>query len=140
MAAAAVFGRETALVAVDALIASARDGLLALVLEGDPGIGKTTVWRNGIAHATGQGYRVLSCRAAATEARMSFAALGDLLAPVEPATFDSLADPQRRALDAALLRSESKVGGPNPRAIGTGIVSLVQQLAVAAPVQLHAGG
>src|SRR5262245_37613082 len=115
--AAAVFGRETELVAVDTLLASARNGLAALVLEGDPGIGKTTLWRKGIAHAIGQGYRVLSCRAAQTEARLSFAALGDLLAPVEAAAFESLPDPQRRALDAALLRSESKVDAPNPRAI-----------------------
>src|SRR5262245_56333096 len=108
MVAAAVFGRETELVAIQELLNSARHGLAALVLEGDPGIGKTTVWRRGIDAASDQGYRVLSCRAAATEARLSFAALGDLLATVEPAAFDSLPDPQRRALDAALLRSESK--------------------------------
>ena len=90
--ATAVFGREAELVAVDAVLASARQGLAALVLEGDPGIGKTTVWRKGIAHAAGTGYRVLSCRAAPTEARLSFTALGDLLAPIEPAAFDSLPD------------------------------------------------
>ncbi len=39
----------------------------------------------------GNGYRVLSCRAAPTEARLSFAALGDLLAPIESSAFDSLA-------------------------------------------------
>jgi DNA-binding CsgD family transcriptional regulator len=131
-----VFGREAELGAVDAVLASARHGLSALVLEGDPGIGKTTVWQKGIAHAGSEGYRVLSCRAAPTEVRLSFTALGDLLASVEPAVFHSLPDPQRAALDAALLRSESKGAAPNPRAIGTGIVSLLVELAASAPVLL----
>ena len=130
----AVFGRESVLVAVDHLLASAQRGLAALVLEGDPGIGKTTIWREGIARATDKGYRVLSCRATATEARLSFAALGDLLASIELALFDSLPDPQRRGLEAALLRAESRDGAPNPRAIGTGITTLLRALADASPV------
>ena len=126
-----VFGREAELGAVDAVLASARQRFAALVLEGDPGIGKTTVWRQGIAHAVGNGYRVLSCRAAPAEARLSFTALGDLL---EPVAFGALPDPQRRALDAALLRSEPAGVAPNPRAIGTGVVSLLSQLAARTPV------
>jgi len=132
----AVFGRDAELVAVDAVLASARQGLLGLVLEGDPGIGKTTLWREGIAHAVGRGYQVLSCRAASAEARLSFAALGDLLAPVAPAAFDSLPDPQARALGAALLRIEARGAAPNPRAIGTAVVSLLSELAASAPVLL----
>src|SRR5258708_4218707 len=124
-----VFGREAELGAVDAMLASARDGIAALVLEGDPGIGKTTVRRKGMAQAAADGYRVLSCRAAPTEARLSFTALGDLLAPLEAEAFDSLPHPQRRALDAALLRAEAEGAAPNPRAIGTGIVSLLAELA-----------
>jgi DNA-binding CsgD family transcriptional regulator len=131
-----VFGRDAELVAVDTVLASARHGLAALVLEGDPGIGKTTVWREGIAHAAGTGYRVLSCRAASAEARLSFAALGDLLAPVEPAHFDALPDPQVRALSAALLRAETTGAAPDPRAIGTAVVSLLSALAASAPVLL----
>jgi MoxR-like ATPase len=69
----AVFGRESVLVAVDTVLASAQHGLAVLVLEGDPGIGKTTVWREGIARAARNGYRILSCRAAPTEARLLFA-------------------------------------------------------------------
>src|SRR5260370_34061066 len=132
--AAGVFGRDTELLAVDSVLASARQGIAVLVLEGDPGIGKTTVWRRWLARAAGKGYRVLSCRAARTEGRLAFAALSDLLAPVEPAIFDSLPDPQRRALDAALLRRDSAGGTPDPRAIGPGIVSLVAKLAADSPV------
>jgi hypothetical protein len=67
--ATAVFGREAELGAVESMLTAARDGLAALVLEGDPGIGKTTVWREGIVHAAKAGYRVLSCRAATRSAR-----------------------------------------------------------------------
>jgi DNA-binding CsgD family transcriptional regulator len=131
-----VVGRQAELAAVDAVLAAARDGLAALVLEGEPGIGKTTVWREGIARARCQGYRVLSCRAAPAEARLSFAALSDLLAPIEGAAFESLPVPQRRALDAALLRAEPQGAAPDPRAIGTGVVSLVSELSAEAPVLL----
>ncbi|MGH7286722.1 MAG: AAA family ATPase, partial [Myxococcota bacterium] len=131
-----VFGREAELVEVDATLADAREGFAALVLEGDPGIGKTTVWRRGMARAADQGCRVLSCRAVSAEAKLSFAALGDLLAPIEPAVFDALPGPQRRALDAALLRKDEEGVAPNPRAIGTGIVTLLSTLAAAAPVVL----
>ena len=106
------------------------------MLEGDPGIGKTTVWRQGIADAADKGYRVLSCRTALAEARLTFAALGDLLTPIEAAVFDALPEPQRRALDAALLRAESGIGASNPRAIGTGIVSLLSAISLSDPVLL----
>jgi DNA-binding CsgD family transcriptional regulator len=129
-------GREAELSVVDAVLSAARDHFAALVLEGDAGIGKTTVWREGIARAAQQGFRVLSCRAAPAEARLSFTVLSDLLAPIERAAFDSLAMPQRRALDAALLRGEFDGDAPDPRAIGTGVVSLVSTLAADAPVLL----
>jgi len=76
---------------------------------------------------------VLSCRAASAEARLSFTALGDLLAPLEPAAFAVLPEPQRRALDAALLRGELGGPAPIPRAIGTGLVTLLSALAAEAP-------
>jgi hypothetical protein len=42
------------------------------------GIGKTTLWRAGVSVARARGHRVLACRAAESEARLSYAALGDL--------------------------------------------------------------
>jgi predicted ATPase len=81
----AVFGRDAELDELEATLVRARNGFAALVLAGEPGIGKTTVWRAGIARAADRGYRVLSCRTAPAETRLSFSALGDLLAPVEPA-------------------------------------------------------
>jgi DNA-binding CsgD family transcriptional regulator len=130
-----VFGRELELAKVEETLARARSSFSALVLEGEPGIGKTTIWRAGIARATSSGFRVLACRAAQAEARLSFTALADLLAPVEAAAFDALPEPQRRALDAALLRAAPASGAEaSPRAIGTGLVTLLSALARAGPV------
>jgi DNA-binding CsgD family transcriptional regulator len=130
-----IFGREIELEALDALLTGARARFSGIVLEGNPGIGKTTLWREGIARATAAGYCVLSCRTAPAEGRLSFAALGDLLAPVDAGAFEALPEPQRRALDAALLRAVSEKP-PDPRAIGTGLVSLLVRLAARIPVLL----
>jgi DNA-binding CsgD family transcriptional regulator len=132
--AGSVAGRASELATVGEVLSAARDGLRLLMIEGEPGIGKTTVWREAIAQAGGHGYRVLSCRAAQAEMRLSFAGLGDLLAPVEPDAFAVLPGPQRRGLEVALLRVEAGGDAPDPRAIGTGVVSLVSALAAAGPV------
>jgi predicted ATP-dependent serine protease len=52
----------------------------ALVIEGPAGIGKTTIWLAGVGNATNRGYRVLMSRGAESEARLSYATLGDLSA------------------------------------------------------------
>ena len=49
------------------------------VIEGDAGIGKTTLLRAGIAEARARGYRVLESSATGAETRLSFSTLRDLL-------------------------------------------------------------
>ncbi len=134
--AAGVVGREAELVKLDELLVGARGGLRVLVLEGEPGIGKTTVWREGIERAAASGFRVLSCRAAQTESRLSFGGLSDLLAPVEEQAFAELPAPQRRALQIALLRVAAEGIALDPRAIATGLLSLVSGLAANGPLLL----
>jgi len=52
----------------------ARDRLPAtVVLTGEAGIGKTTLWLAGAEAAEACGYRVLSCRPSEAETRFSFA-------------------------------------------------------------------
>ena len=110
---ASIVGRDAELGAVDEVLVSSREGLGFLVLEGEAGIGKTTVWREGIDRAGRGGYRVLSCQAAQAETRLSFAGLGDLLATVEPSFFSALPAPQLRGLEVALLRADAE-GAADP--------------------------
>ena len=51
----------------------------ALVLEGEAGIGKSTLWLAGVDAAHERGLRVLSARPAESEQGLAYAGLGDLL-------------------------------------------------------------
>ena len=53
-------GRDAEIEAADRFLDATRNGPAALLLEGEPGIGKTTVWREAVRHAEERGYRVLN--------------------------------------------------------------------------------
>ena len=131
-----IVGRDAELATIGETLAGNPNGLQVLLIEGEPGIGKTTVWQAGIEQATRLGFRILSCRAAQAETRMSFAGLGDLLAHVESEAFSALPPPQRLAIDRALLRAEPGPKPPPPQAIGTAVVAIISALAEHSPVLL----
>ena len=54
-------GRQAELASIHAFLERAAEGPLALVLEGEPGIGKSTLWLAGIEVARMRGFCVL-CR------------------------------------------------------------------------------
>src|ERR1700760_5171127 len=87
-----VVGRETELSLLDGFLGSIDDGFAVLALEGEPGIGKTTVWQEGMRRAEARGLLALSCQPAQSEARLSFVGLGDLLGPVPDAALAALPD------------------------------------------------
>jgi DNA-binding CsgD family transcriptional regulator len=120
-------GRRQELAAIDAFLAADTDGAAALVLEGEAGIGKTSVWRDGVERARGRGFRVLTARPVGAEVRLSFAGLGDLLGEVVDEALPSLPEPQRHALEAALLLAESP-DSPDPRAVGVAFVAVLRTL------------
>jgi DNA-binding CsgD family transcriptional regulator len=120
---APVVGRQRELAAIERLIEGLSSGPRALVLEGAPGIGKTTVWQRALA---APGVPVLSCRPVEAEAKLAFASLSDLLAPVADA---ELPEPQRHALDVALLRESPRGAPPDRRAVGTAVATLLAQAA-----------
>ena len=104
------------------------------MLNGEAGIGKTTLWEAGVDAARERGMRVLVARASGAEARLSFAALIDLLEPVGPEALAQLPAPQRSALEVALLRAEPTRVPPEPGAIGLGLCNALRALAGAGPV------
>ena len=108
----------------------------ALVIEGEAGIGKSTLWGAGITEAMRRGDVVLSVRPAQSEARMSFAGLGDLLDPVADALLPRLEAPQRAALEVALLRRVPAGVPPNEREIGAAVLALLRVLSTDAAVLL----
>jgi DNA-binding CsgD family transcriptional regulator len=131
-----VVGREAELAAIEDAFERAQDGFAALVFEGEAGIGKTTVWREGIRRAADRGYRVLQCRAATAETRLSYAALADLLVDLDDDLYDVLPTPQRRAIDVALLRADADGVAPQRRAVATAVISLLRRLRERRPLLL----
>ena len=106
-----------------------------LLLEGEAGIGKTSVWRELVAQAGERGYRVLSSRPAPAEAKLSFAGLSDLLADVTPAVLAGLPAPQRHGLEVALLQAAPGARAPDEsRAVFAGTFSVIVSLAADQPV------
>jgi hypothetical protein len=69
-----LFGRDRELPCVGSFLESLPTaGPAALVIDGEPGIGKTTLWRAALDAAGERGYRLLSSRPAEADASPSFA-------------------------------------------------------------------
>jgi DNA-binding CsgD family transcriptional regulator len=136
MRAPAAVGRDAELAQVDLFLTELSAGSGALALEGEAGIGKTTIWREAVERARMGGMLVLACRPAAAEAKLSFSGLSDMLGAVDEPVFATLPDPQRRALEVALLRSAPKGPGLDARLVGTAVLSLVRALAAGTTVLL----
>src|SRR4051812_45171741 len=112
-----IVGRDSERTALADFLARA-DGPAALLLEGDAGIGKTTLLRDAL-HRAGE-RRVLACRPAQAETPLAFAALADLLDGVD---LSPLPTPQRHALEVALLHAE---GTADAHAVAAGFLGLLR--------------
>ena len=120
--------------ALGAFLASSATEPSALLLEGEAGIGKTTLWLAGLEQAAGRGFQVLSARAVAMESVMAYATVADLLGGVDSATLADLPAPQRLAVDRVLLRASSEGSPTDSRAVSAAFLSVVERLAEQAPV------
>lgn len=108
----------------------------AVVLEGDAGVGKTALLRRALEVAPELGWRVSSCAPAVAEAHLAFAALGDLLDHELDAALAALPEPQRRALEIALLRREGDLGESEAarRLIGVATLGALRAAAASTPL------
>ena len=132
-----VISREEELRALGSFLGPTPPGASVLVLEGEAGIGKSTLWQAAVAAAREQGARVLRSQPAQSEATLSFAGLGDLFEPVLPEVAQELPGPQRQALEVALLQ-ETDDSGPQQRAVAAGVRSALRALARSGPAVLVA--
>jgi hypothetical protein len=105
----------------------------ALVIVGDAGIGKTTLWLDALRRARERGFRLLTSRAAAAESVLAYTALADLLGDVDDSIWAQLPVPQRRGLDAALLRQRDG-RDTDARAVAAAFLAVIDQLAAQGPV------
>jgi DNA-binding CsgD family transcriptional regulator len=131
---AEIVGRERELQAIGTFLDEVAKGTRGLLVAGPAGIGKTAIWQAALASIGERDYRVLSSRPLETEARLSYASLGDLLGDVLDEVADALPSPQRRALDVALLRADSGGRGSDRRAVSIAVLRALQALARSQPV------
>jgi DNA-binding CsgD family transcriptional regulator len=108
---------------------AAAEGPTAFVLEGEAGIGKSTLWLAAVEAARERGFRVLSSRPAEPERGLAYAGLGDLFDGVLEDVLPALTAPRRRALEVALLVNDPAGHPTDPRALGVAVRSSLQLLA-----------
>ena len=129
-----VVGRGNELSRLDAFMDDVAGGPAVLLLEGESGIGKTTLWKRGVAGAAERGWRVLSTRPAESEAKLSYAGLADLLEASDD-VIQALPDPQRNALEVALLKAGPEEGSSSDaRAVSAAVLTALREAAAAGPV------
>ena len=131
-----IVGREEELASLHAFIGEMNAGPAALVLEGEAGIGKSTLWFAGVEHAHARGLRVLSSRPAEAERRLAHVGLGDLLEEVRDEILPALPAPRRSALEVALLLAETGERAPDARAVGAAALTGLRALAETRPLLL----
>jgi DNA-binding CsgD family transcriptional regulator len=129
-----VVGRERELGSLETFLAAVTEHPVALLIEGEAGIGKTTLWQHAAAVARERSYRVLVSRPVESETQLAFSALGDLLEDVPTEPLSELPEPQRQALEVALLRREAEGPAPHPRAVSLGLLGVLRSLARAGPL------
>ena len=126
-------GREDALSATNRFLHASPPDPQVLVLEGDPGIGKTALWLDAVGVAAEGGHLVLDARPAESDAQLAYAVFTDLVGSEFAELRESLPVPQARAVSAALLL-EDHDGPVELRAVAMGFVSILAELARVRPV------
>jgi len=118
---------------IHAFLERPAEGAVALVLEGEAGIGKSTLWLAGVEATRERGFRVLISRPTEAERGLIHAGLGDLFENVLESVLPALPAPRRHALQVALLVEEDP-DGFDPRALGVAVRSALEVLASEGPV------
>ncbi len=132
---AEIVGRDEELHLIGAFLdGTDEQGPDAVVLEGEAGIGKSTLWRAGIEAARERGMRVLAAQPAEAERGLAYAGLGDLLEGVMDDALPALEPPRRRALEVALLRDLGE--RVDPRALAVAVRDALDALCDREPTLL----
>jgi DNA-binding CsgD family transcriptional regulator len=123
-------GREAELAVLDDLLSKARAGNSgALVVRGDPGIGKTALLAAAVDRA--DGFRIIRAAGVEEEAELPYAGLHLLLRPVLDC-IAALPDVQADALRGAL--GLAKAGSPDRFLVGLAVLSLLAEAAGDGPL------
>ena len=125
-----LLGRANECQALEALLAMTRKGEGgAIVVHGEPGIGKTAL----LDHAVNSAHEFTVLRTVGNEAEMElpFASLQDFFSPAVSA-IPQLPQPQRRAIEVVFGRRDGEA--PDRLLVGLGLLNLLSELSTQRPV------
>ena len=131
-----MIGRDRELGRIDTFLDASTRGPSLMVIEGPPGMGKTTLLQVAVDHATVRGFHVLRAGPSGVEATYAYAGLGDLLASVPYGSIRSLPVPQQHALQVALMRESPTEQGWHAQAVAVGSLGVLRDLSSRSPVLL----
>src|SRR2546423_3780977 len=123
----AMVGRDSELEVVGRWLEAPRPALLRI--EGEPGIGKTTLWGAAASAATDRGALLLACRPVEAETAVSYGALASLLEPVLALVASEVPAPRLRALEGALRLRDLAGSRLDETAVALGLASALRALA-----------
>lgn len=125
-----LLGRTNERQVLDDLLTSVRNGEGgAIVVHGEPGIGKTSLLENAVASA----HEFIVLRTVGNEAEMElpYASLQDFFRSTADA-FEQLPEPQRQAIQIAFGRRSG--AAPDRLLVGLGLLNLLSQLSARRPI------
>ncbi|MGW4771532.1 AAA family ATPase, partial [Nocardia sp. NPDC004278] len=126
-----LFGRDTELKDLSALVDGPGDRS-GILIEGEPGIGKSSLVEETVAAATVAGLRVLRTAGVEAEHGLVYAGLHRLAYPLRRA-FDALPARQFDPLATALGMSDV-IGEPSPHLVGLAVLTLLADVAAERPL------
>ena len=129
-----MIGRATELAAVERLLDRSTGRFATLVIEGEPGIGKTTLLAAASEAAARRGFEVLAAGPAPSEASLPLSGYGDLFGQLVPTATGLLPAPQSRAVEVALLLREPLGHPADQRTLAVATTTLLRALSRDRPV------
>ena len=130
-----LIGRNDEVARVNAVLDRVRGRGGALLIRGDPGIGKSALLESARDRASVLGARTLVTDGVESESELAFAGLHQLLRPLS-SRIQGLPDPQRRAVDAA-FGVDDRVE-PDPFRVAVAAYRLISDAADSSPLLLIA--
>ena len=133
-----ILGRARELTAVRRWLAGDAARHRALLIRGEPGLGKTTLWSAALQASSAQGAIVAVSRPSSAESRLAHLVLSDLLDDLlgsGPATLAGLSDQQRQLLDD-VVAGAAPSSGRTWRGVAAAFLAALRAAATSAPVVL----
>jgi DNA-binding CsgD family transcriptional regulator len=129
-----LFGRDAERAHLEQVLDAVECGPAGCIVEGTPGVGKTTLWRESVESARRRGYQVLETAPSEPDSALAFSGLSDLFEQLPDEVLGTLPEAQADALKAALSIGELPEGSRGLQALPRGVLGVLRHLCLGGPV------